>query len=229
MPSAPDSTTNSCGLPSSCGADDEQLGVGAAHDTGLHAVEHVAVAARLGRGGRGDRVEQRRRLGERQRGGRDLVTGEGGQVGRLLLVGAPQGRARSRPRPAPAPRRPDPCRPWPGPRAPGCRPWRSARWRCRRAPRARRGSAGRSRGWPSSSVVGRGARLVGVGGGRTHHLVGELPHHVGEHLLVLAGREVEHAGVLRRRDPVARGWTSRRGRRCDRRCPRCGSPALVTR
>ena len=54
-------------------------------------------------------------------------------------------------------------------------------------------------------VVGCGAGLVGLGGGRADHLLGELPDDVGEHLLVLARGQVEQAGVLRGGDPVAPG------------------------
>src|SRR6478736_4156998 len=70
---------------------DEQLGVGATHHSGLHPVEHEAVALGLSRGGRTGRVEQRSRLGEGERGGRYLVAGERRQVRRLLLVAPPEG------------------------------------------------------------------------------------------------------------------------------------------
>ncbi len=43
---------------------------------------------------------------------------------------------------------------------------------------------------------GRGAGLVGLGGGRAEHLVGQLADHVDEHLLVLGRGEVEDAARL---------------------------------
>ena len=49
-------------------------------------------------------------------------------------------------------------------------------------------------------VLGGGAGLVGVGGGRAHHLGGELGDHVDEHLLVLGRGQVEDAAR-----PGARG------------------------
>ena len=71
--------------------DDEELGVGAADDGRLHAVEHEAVTVAQ-RGGREvERVEEHRRLGDRRapRPGPSLA-GEGRQVGLLLLLGAPE-------------------------------------------------------------------------------------------------------------------------------------------
>ena len=65
-------------------------GLGAADGSGLQAVEGVTVAALRGGGAERERVEQRRGLAENEGGGRDVLTREGGQVGLLLLVGAPQ-------------------------------------------------------------------------------------------------------------------------------------------
>ena len=88
-------------------------------DPGLHAVEHEAVARALGRrrpassgskSGRG--------LGQGQGGGGDLVAGERREVGRLLLVGPPQRRARWPRLRVRARRRPGPCRRGRAPRGP---------------------------------------------------------------------------------------------------------------
>ena len=54
------------------GADHEQLGICAARDEGLHAVEDEPVVGPGGRGRGGERVEQDGRLGERERGGRSV-------------------------------------------------------------------------------------------------------------------------------------------------------------
>ena len=76
--------------PGQPGADHEQLGVGAARDERLHAVEHVAVVGAPGRRGRLEHVEEHDRLGEGERRGGGFVAGERRQVRRLLLVGPPQ-------------------------------------------------------------------------------------------------------------------------------------------
>jgi hypothetical protein len=70
--------------------DHKHLGLGAARDEGLHAVQQVPGALprrpRLQR----ERVEHRPRLDDRQRGGRHVLAGEGRQVRRLLRLVAPQ-------------------------------------------------------------------------------------------------------------------------------------------
>ena len=76
--------------PSSVGGDDEQLGVGGARDQRLDAVEHEAVALAPGLRPELERVEEHSRLLDRERGRRDIVTGEGGKVGALLLAVSPE-------------------------------------------------------------------------------------------------------------------------------------------
>ena len=81
------------------GGDDEQLAVGRAGDERLDAVEHVPAAGGTRGGVQREGVEQRVRLHDRQRRGRDVLAHERGQVGGLLLGVAPQaerGRDRGR-------------------------------------------------------------------------------------------------------------------------------------
>ena len=142
------------------GADHEQLGVGAARDQRLHAVEHVAVAGAAWRWSPGSSTSKRT-VGSvsASAAAADVVAGERRQVGLLLLVGPPQRRARWRPSRAPGWRRRGPGRPGRAPRRRGCRPSRSAPRRCRRA------TPGRPR---IGSPISRPAveHLVGRGAGR---------------------------------------------------------------
>ncbi len=88
---SPDSTMNSDGPRSSSSAATMNSSPSAgARDERLDAVEHVAAVRLAGRGLKLERVEQRPRLEDRQRGGRDALAHELGQVGRLLLGVAPQ-------------------------------------------------------------------------------------------------------------------------------------------
>ena len=199
-----DSTRKRWGAPSSAGADDEELAVVAAGHARLDAVEHEAVTG-AGRGGRElAGVEERARLRQRQRRGGDVVLGlgEGRQVGRLLLLGAPQRQRRA---------------------DRGRRQHRDRQAHVALGQRlGHQGPGdGRALGGDAAEVlgdaedrqadlVGRGqqllrclAGLVGVGRGGSYDLGGELGHDVDEHLLVLAGREVEDAGGLGRGDARA--------------------------
>ena len=72
------------------GGDDEQLGGRGPRDEGFRAVEHEAVALARGGGLQRERVEQRPRLEHGDRGRRHVVADERRQVGRLLLLVAPQ-------------------------------------------------------------------------------------------------------------------------------------------
>ncbi len=72
------------------GGDEEELALGGAGDQRLGAVEHPVVAVAPRRRLQLQRVEQRPRLEDRQRRRGDVLAGEGGQVGRLLLGRAPE-------------------------------------------------------------------------------------------------------------------------------------------
>ena len=195
-PSVPDSTRNRAGVPSSIAADHEELGVGSADDARLHAVEDEAVPVAQGGGGEVEGVEEHRRLGEGQRGGRDArsraVAGERGQVGLLLGLGAPE---------------PD----GGGDGARGEGGDGEAHVAVRQG-LGDEGAGGRrallhdaaellghTEGG-QADVLGGGqdlrrgrARLVGRGGGGPQHLGGQLADHVEEHRLVVGRREVEDA------------------------------------
>ena len=204
------------------GADDEQLGIGTADDAGLHAVQDVAVALLLGLGRRGGRVEEGRRLGEGERRGRDLVAGERGEVGGLLLVGAPQGqRGRDGAR---------------GQRGHGQAHVALAEGLVDEGAGHRRalgGDAAEVLGHPEDrqpdleggleQLVGRRRRP------RWRRLprVGPSPRRTRRPRRRASARPRRGSGrtgpCSSRPAPGCRGWPCRRGRRCDRRCPRCGS------
>ena len=202
-PAAPDSTRTSTLRVRRGGApDDEELGVGAARHHRLHAVEDEAVAVAGGGGLRGERVEQRSRLGERERRGRDVVAGEGREVGLLLLVGAPGGD-----------RGGDGARGEVGDGQPEVALGQRLGHQRAGHHRALLGDAAERLGHAEQRqpdlvrglehLVGGGAGDVRVGGGRAQHLGGELGDHVDEHLLVLGRREVEDAARPRRRGAPA--------------------------
>ena len=80
----------------------------------------------------------------------------------------------------------------------------------------------------SSSSGAAQASLAALGGRGADHLLRELSDHVGEHLLVLTGREVEQPGVLGGGDPVALGRLPGTGE-LRPTVPAVRKPALVTR
>ncbi len=155
-PAVPDSTQEEPRLALESGTDHEQLGVRSARHHRLHAVEDEARRRLRARGGRAgaNGVEERPRLGQRERRRGHVVTGEGRQVGGLLLLGAPQRERRWRPRLEPGRRRPGPCHRGRAPRRRGRRPSRNARWRCRRAPRGPRAAAARPPARQRSTLSG---------------------------------------------------------------------------
>ena len=197
------------------GADDEQLGVRTSRHHRLHAVQHEPVALGGRRGGGCQCVVQRSRFGERQCRGGHVVAGEGGQVGLLLLLVAPQreggadGAGRER-----------------------------RDGEAHVAVRERLGDEGAGHRGPLGGDAaellgdaqdgepdvqagledrhGSGGRVVGLAGGGSDHLGGELGDDVDEHLLVLRRGQVEEA--LRRRGRHAGG----RARACGRHGRRCG-------
>ena len=179
------------------GADDEQLGLGAAHDTGLGAVEDEALGGPAGGGRRLEHVEEDRRLLERQGGGRSAVLGEGRQVGLLLGLGAPQ-----------AQRRGDRARRQGGQGdahvalAQGLGHERAGHRRALLGDTAEGLGDAEDRQADLQARLQDGlgglAGLVGLRGRRAHDLLGVLRDHVDEHLLVLGGREVEDALAGRR-------------------------------
>ena len=71
------------------GGDEEELAVRGPGDERLGAVEDPVLALSASHRLQLQRVEQGPRLEDRQRRGGDVLAGEGGQVGRLLLGGAP--------------------------------------------------------------------------------------------------------------------------------------------
>ncbi len=90
-PLAPDSITNSAGpMPSASAATTNSSHSSARASSDLAPLEDPVLAVAARRRLQLQRVEERPRLEDRQRRGGDVLAGEGGQVGRLLLGAAPE-------------------------------------------------------------------------------------------------------------------------------------------
>ena len=185
-------------------AHDEELGLGAARDRGLHPVEDDLLAPALSAGGRLEGVEEDPRLSEGQGCGRDVVPAERREVGLLLLIGPPQaegggdraGRQRRDGEPQVSV-------------AQGLGDQRTGhRGAVREDPAecVRQAQDREPELLPGAQHLRRcRARGVGLRGGGPHHLGGELAGDVEQQLLVLARGQVEDPAGGSGRGAQARG------------------------
>ena len=190
----PDSTRNSTGAPSSTAPTTNSSASAPRGTSGLHAVEHEAVVACGSRWSR-RRARRTARSARSARARRPATSSpvNAGQVGLLLLVGAPQRRCAvaTAPGASAATARPmSPLASASATRVPAI---------AERSSEMPPSASGTPRiGSPisrlaSSSCLGRGAgSSASAAAGRTH-LGGELGDHVDEHLLVLGRGQVEDA------------------------------------